>query len=104
MILRYGSNMLYLHCFRQMISCGEENGVKVKTTTSAYSIKVLTKKVLNERFFWFAGVDVEVHKELYKNFRKMTQRFVVKGVTDVPECMNEYEEATGGKVKKNSIE
>lgn len=38
----------------------KEKEKDVKTTASAYSIKVLTKKVLNRRLFGFTGVDIEV--------------------------------------------
>ena len=46
----------------------KEKEKDVKTTTSAYSIKVLTKKVLNGRLFGFAAVDIEVLYELYEKF------------------------------------
>lgn len=94
--------MLYLHCFRQVMLSVKEKEKDVKTTTSAYSIKVLTKKVLNGRLFGFAAVDIEVLYELYEKFSKMTQPFVIYGIKDVPERMNKYEEATGWKVNKNS--
>ena len=93
--------MLYLHCLRQVMLSVKEKEKDVKTTTSAYSIKVLTKKVLNGRLFGFAAVDIEVLYELYEKFSKMTQPFVIYGIKDVPERMNKYEEATGRKVNKN---
>ena len=52
-ILGYDANALYLYCSGQLMPCGKEKYVKVKTPTSPYNIKVLTNKVLRNELFGF---------------------------------------------------
>ena len=56
-ILGYDANALYLYCSGQLMPCGKEKYVKVKTPTSPYNIKVLTNEVLRNELF---GFDFEV--------------------------------------------
>ena len=101
-ILGYDANVLYLYCSRQLMPCGKEKHVKVKTPTSPYNIKVLTNKVLRNELFGFVQVDIEVPETLYEKFSEMAPLFDVDEITKVPERMKEYQKLTGRKENKNS--
>ena len=100
--LGYDANALYLYCSGQLMPCGTEKHVKVKTPTSPYNIKGLTNKVLRNEIFGFAQVDIEVPETLYEKFSEMAPLFVVDEITKVPEPMKEYQKLTGRKENKNS--
>ena len=64
-VLGCDANALYLYCSGQLMPCGKEKHIKVKTPTSPYNIKVFTNKVLRNKLFGFAQVDIEVPEILY---------------------------------------
>ena len=101
-ILGYDANALYLYCSGQLMPCGKEKHVKVKTPTSPYNIKLLTNKVLRNELFGFAQVDIEVPETLYEKFSEMLPLFAVDEITKVPEHMKEYQKLTGRRENKNS--
>ena len=101
-ILGYDANALYLYCSGQLMPCGKEKYVKVKTPTSPYNIKVLTNKVLRNELFGFMQVDIEVPETLYEKSSEMAPLFAVNEIKKVPEHMKEYQKLTGRKENKNS--
>ena len=101
-ILGYDANALYLYCSGQLMPRGKEKHFKVKTPTSPYNIKVLPNKVLRNKLFRFAQVDIEVPETLHEKFGEMAPLFVVDEITKVPEHMKEYQKLTGRKGNKNS--
>ena len=100
-ILGYDANALYLYCSGDEMPCGKEEHVTVKTPTSAYNIKVLNNKILKDKLFGFAQVDIEVPEELHEKFSEMSPLFVVDGIPEVPEHMKKYQQATGRKANNS---
>ena len=65
-ILGYDANALYLYCSGQVMPCGKEQIVKVKSPRSRQGTQRLNRKVLNGLLFGFAQVDIEVPEALYE--------------------------------------
>ena len=94
------SNSLYLFCSGQEMPCGKE---KVFKCNPAEQDEII-QNVLNDNFFGFFEVDIEVPEQKRKRFSEFCPLFVISEVPEdqIPQHMKDYKINTGRKMIKNN--
>ena len=94
------SNSLYLFCSGQEMPCGKEKVFKCNPGEKDEIIQ----NVLNDKFFGFFEVDIEVPEQKRKRFSEFCPLFVISEVPEdqIPQHMKDYKINTGRKMIKNN--
>ena len=94
------ANSLYLFCSGQEMPCGKE---KVFHCDPEEKNEII-QNVLNDKFFGFFEVDIEVPEQKRKRFSEFCPLFVISEVPDeqIPQHMKDYKINTGRKMIKNN--
>ena len=99
-VLGLDANSLYLFCSGQEMPCGKE---KVFSTNPEEKDKLI-QNVLNDKFFGFFQVDIEVPEQLMDKFSEFSPLFILSEVPEdqIPQHMQDYKINTGRKKIKNN--
>ena len=116
-VLGFDANSLYLYCSGQEMPCGKEKGFQAnpeakpeqrpKGRSKALSSEEkdkLIQNVLNDNFFGFFQVDIEVPEQLLDKFSEFSPLFILAEVPEdqIPQHMQDYKINTGRKKIKNN--
>ena len=100
----YDANALYLYCSGDVMPCGKDKLTVIEKPYDEVQIQTFEKNVLENKFFGFAQVDIEVPHNLKDKFSEMPPLFVVDEIPDncIPEEMKLYTKLTGRKTIKGT--
>ena len=100
----YDANALYLYCSGDVMLCAKDKLTVIKKPYDEVQIQTFEKNVLENKFFGFAQVDIEVPHNLKDKFSEMPPLFVVDEIPDncIPEEMKLYTKLTGRKTIKGT--
>ena len=103
-VIGYDANALYLYCSGSEMPCGKDALVLNRRPYEEKRIKKFCRRVVKNKVFGFAQVDIEVPEDLYDKFEEMAPLFVVQEIFEelVPEHMKEYKAETGRKTVKGT--
>ena len=107
-VLGLDANSLYLFCSGQEMPCGKEKVFKcnpeAKPEQSSAEQDEIIQNVLNDKFFGFFEVDLEVPEQKRKRFSEFCPLFVISEVPEdqIPQHMKDYKINTGRKMIKNN--
>ena len=101
-IIRYDANALYLYCSGDIMPCGKDKLTVIEKPYDKMQIQTFERNVLEDTYFGFAQVDIEVPHNLNEIFSEMLPLFVVDEIPDncIPEEMKLYKKRTGRKTIK----
>ena len=96
-VIGYDANALYLYCSGSELPCGKDTLVLNRRPYEEKRVKKFCNRVVKNKVFGFAQVDIEVPEELYEKFEEMAPLFVVQEIPEelVPEHMKKYKKETG---------
>ena len=103
-IIGYDANALYLYCPGDVMPCGKDKLTVIEKLYDKMQIQTFERNVLEDKFFGFAQVDIEVPHNLKDKFSEMPPLLVVDEITDncIPEEMKLYKKLTGRKTIKGT--
>ena len=103
-IIGYDANALYLYCSGDVMPCGKDKLTVIEKPYDKTQIQTFERNVLEDKFFGFAQVDIEVPHNLTDKFSEMPPLFVVDEIPDnrIPEKMKLYKKLTGRKTIKGT--
>ena len=103
-IIGYDANALYLYCSGDIMPCGKDKLTVIKEPYDKMQIQTFERNVLEDKFFRFAQVDIEVPHNLKEKFSEMPLLFVVDEIPDnfILEEMKLYKKLTGRKTIKGT--
>ena len=92
-IIGYDANALYLYCSGDVMPCGKDKLTVIEKPYDKMQIQTFERDVLENKFFGFSQVDIEVPHDLKDKFSEMPPLFVVDEIPDncIPEEMKLYE-------------
>ena len=103
-IIGYDANALYLYCSGDVMPCGKDKLTVIEKRYDKTQIQTFERNVLEDKFFGFAQVDIEVPHNLKDKFSEMPPLFVANEIPDncIPEEMKLYKKVTGRKTIKGT--
>ena len=103
-IIGYDANALYLYCSGDVMPCGKDKLTVIEKPYDKTQIQTFERNVLEDKFFGFAQVDIEVPHNLKDKFSEMPPLFVADEIPDncIPEEMKLYKKLTGRKTIKGT--
>ena len=103
-IIGYDANALYLYCSGDVMPCGKDKLTVIEKPYDKTQIQTFERNVLEDKFFGFAQVDIEVPHNFKEKFSEMPALFVVDEIPDncIPEEMKLYKKLTGRKTIKGT--
>ena len=99
-VLGLDANSLYLFCSGQEMPCGKEKVFQ----SNPEERDELIQNVLNDKFFGFFQVDIDVPEQLLDKFSEFSPLFILSEVPEgqIPQHMQDYKINTGRKKIKNN--
>ena len=103
-IIGYDANALYLYCSGDVMPCGKDKLTVIEKPYDKMQIETFERDVLENKFFGFAQVDIEVPHNLKDEFSEMPPLFIVDEIPDncIPEEMKLYKKLTSRKAIKGT--
>ena len=103
-VIGYDANALYLYCSGDVMPCGKDKLTVSEKPYDKLQIQTFERNVLEDKFFGFAQVVIEVPHNLKEKFSEMPLLFVVDEIPDncIPEEMKLYKKLTGRKTIKGT--
>ena len=103
-IIGFEADALYLYCSGDVMPCGKDKLTTIQKPYDEKIIQTFQRDVLEDKFFGFAQVNIEVPHNLKDKFSEMPPLFVVDEIPDIciPEEMKLYKELTGRKTIKGT--
>ena len=103
-IIGYDANALYLYCSGDVMPCGKDKLTVIEKPYEKTQIQTFERNVLEDKFFGFAQVDIEVPHNLKDKFSEMPPLLVVDEIPDncIPEEIKLYKKLTGRKTIKGT--